>query len=130
MVGTVLGSAAGGLGMDTGRIAAASLLAILLGLVFGGLALAIGAAKGRTRLAAQGSVGVALVTYVLNSFRPLSEDLADLARLSPLYYYLSGQPLTNGLDVLHALVLGGLFVGLVVIAVVRFERRDLRRGSA
>ena len=126
---TVAGSFIAGLGMDTGNIAATSLLATLLALFVGGIALFLGAATGRVSWAVQGAAGIAIVAYLLNSFLPLSESLAGWAQLSPFYYYLGGDPLTNGLVPGHALLLAGLFVALVVGSVVAFERRDIRRTS-
>ena len=45
----------------------------------------------------------------------------------PFHYFLSSDPLHNGMNWLHAGVLTGLFAGLVVLAVVLFDRRDLRQ---
>ena len=128
-VGTVIGSALGGLGMDTGDIAATSLLATLLGLLIGGIALFLSAATGRVAWAVQGAAGVAIVGYLLNSFLPLNDSLAAFAQVSPFYYYLGGDPLVNGLVPAHALLLAGLFAALVVASVWSFERRDLRQTS-
>lgn len=126
-VGTLIGSSIGGLGIDVGNIAAISLLATLLALFVGALALFLSAATGRVSVAVQGTAGVAMAAYLFNSFLPLNPGLADLARLSPFYYYLSEDPLTNGLIPGHALLLATLFVVLVALSVVAFERRDLRR---
>jgi beta-exotoxin I transport system permease protein len=126
---TVVGSTIGGLGMDIGNIAAISLLAALLGLSFGALALLLGAATGRVSTAVQGAAGLALVTFLLNSFLPLNQDVAGYARLTPFYYYLGGDPLMDGLQWTHAGLLAGLVVAFVVLAVVSFDRRDIRRTS-
>jgi ABC-2 type transport system permease protein len=126
---TVAGSFIGGLGMDIGNIAAISLLAALLALLVGGLALFLGAISGRVSTAVQGAAGIAIVAYLLNSFLPLNESLAGLARISPFYYYLGADPLTNGLEWSHAALLAGLFIVLVALAVVAFGRRDIRRTS-
>jgi ABC-2 type transport system permease protein len=56
----------------------------------------------------------------------LSSALGDLARLSPFFYYLTGDPLVNGLQWGHAAVLGGLTGALVAASMVLFNRRDLR----
>lgn len=125
--GVTIGSMLGGLGMDVGAIAATSLLMTLVGLVFGALSLALGAATGRVNVAVFGTVGVALVLYVLNAFLPFSGTLAGYARWSPFYYYLTSDPLVNGMHWGHGAVLAGLAVGLVVLAVALFERRDLRQ---
>ncbi|MDH3426296.1 MAG: ABC transporter permease [Acidimicrobiia bacterium] len=125
--GVVGGSMLGRLGMNPLNIAAATLLGTLIGLVFGALALALSAATGRTRVAIYGAVGAALGLYVANGFLPFSEGLDGLAKLSPFHYYLSSDPLLNGMNWGHGAVLLGLFIGLVVAAVMLFDRRDLRQ---
>ena len=126
-VGTAMGSLLAGLGMDMGAIAATSLLATLLGLVFGGVALALSAATGRVKTAVYGTTGMALSFYLLNSFLPLNDGLAGYARWSPFYYYLTSDPLNNGMHWGHAGVLAALTVGLIGLSIVLFERRDLRQ---
>jgi ABC-2 type transport system permease protein len=98
-------------------------------LLVGGLALFLGAISGRVSTAVQGAAGIAIVAYLLNSFLPLNESLAGLARISPFYYYLGADPLTNGLRWSHAALLAGLFMLLVALAVAAFGRRDIRRTS-
>ncbi len=128
-LGVVAGSLLGNLGMDIGNIAAACALATLLGLAFGGLALALGAATGRTQIASYGAVGVAVVSFIINGFLPLNDSTAAWAKVSPFYYYLSSDPLLTGMHWGHAAVLGGLFVMLVTAAVWLFQRRDLRQNG-
>ena len=125
--GVTAGSLLGGLGMDIGNIAATSLLATLLGLVFGALALALSAATGRGSVAIFGSIGVAFVSYVASSFLPLSESLAGFAKWSPFYYYLSSDPLVTGMNWGNGAILAGLTLGLVALSVVLFQRRDIRQ---
>lgn len=124
--GVVAGSLLGGLGMDVGNIAAICLLVTLLGLVFGALALALSAAMGRGKVAVFGSIGTATVFYLAASLLPLSESVAGYAKWSPYYYYLSSDPLLTGMDWGHGAILAGLTLGLVVLSVVLFQRRDLR----
>jgi ABC-2 type transport system permease protein len=125
--GVAIGSMLGGLGIDVGNIAATSLLVTLVGLVFGALALALSAATRRVKAAVYGTVGVALVLYVLNALLPFTDKLAGFAKWSPFYYYLSSDPLMNGMNWVHGAVLAGLSVILVVLALVFFQRRDLRQ---
>lgn len=127
--GVAVGSSLGGLGMSMGNIAATSLLVTLLGLVFGALALVLGAATGRVRIAVFGSIGAALAFHLLNAFLPLSDSLAGYAKWSPFYYYLSSDPLNNGMDWGDGALLAGLAVGLVALSVGLFQRRDLRQNS-
>jgi ABC-2 type transport system permease protein len=127
--GVSIGSLLGGLGMSIGNIAAASLLVTFVGLVFGALALALGAATGRVKVAVFGTVGVALILYVINALLPFSENLSGLAEASPFYYYLGSDPLMNGMHWGHGALLVALAVLLVIGSTVLFQRRDLREGS-
>jgi len=125
-LGTMAGSLLGNLGLDVWNVVAASTLGTLLGLVFGAIALALGAATGRTQIAAYGATGLAVVSFVANGFLPLSDRLEGLARFQPFYYYLTSDPLNNGMDWAHAGVLAGLIVVFVAAALALFQRRDLR----
>jgi ABC-2 type transport system permease protein len=126
-LGVVAGSVVGGLGMNIAYIAATCALATLLGLAFGGLSLALGGATGKTDIASYGAVGVAVVMFIVNGFLPLNDSTAAWAKLSPFYYYLSSDPLMNGMPWGHAAVLAGLFAILLALAIVLFQRRDLRQ---
>ncbi len=124
---TVVGSMLGGLGMDPVSVAATSLLVTLLGLVFGGVALALSALTGRVRLAVYGASLLALAFFLVNSLLQLNAATAGWARWSPFYYFLTSDPLVNGLRWGHAGVLAALAVALVAVAVWAFRRRDLRQ---
>lgn len=121
------GVALAGLDVSIANIAATSLLVALLGLVFGAMALALSAGTGRVGVAVYGTVAAAVVFYVANAFLPLSDRLADWARISLFYYYLGSDPLSSGMHWGHAGLLTGLAVALVLLAVGLFERRDLRQ---
>jgi len=125
--GVAIGSLLGGLGMDIGNIAATSLLVTLVGVAFGAFALMLSAATGRSKLAVYGTVGVALVTFVVNAFKDYSDALIGWAKWSPFYYYLTSDPLFNGMNWRHGAVLAGLAIALVALAIVLFNRRDLRQ---
>lgn len=125
--GTLLGSLLGSLDMNVWGIASISVHATLLGLVFGSLALALSAAVGKVKIAVFGSVGPAVIFYLLDSFLPLNDNLAGLARWTPFYYYSDSNPLVNGMHWGHIAVLLSLTVILVVASVIFFNRRDLRQ---
>jgi len=127
--GTAAGSLLGGLGMNMGHIAATSVLAMLIGLAFGGLALTIGGATGSGQLTAYGTVGVAVVMFIMNGLLPLNPSTEAWARISPFHYYLGGDPLLNGMAWGHAALLAGLAIALTFLGAVLFERRDLRQSG-
>lgn len=125
--GVVGGSVIARLDISVEGVAAASLLVTLLGLMFGMLALAISAATGRVATAVYGTIGVALSSHLLNSFLPLSDRFASWARWTPNYYYLTSDPLVNGMRWAHAAVLAAITVTLLAFAIVLFDRRDIRQ---
>ena len=69
--------------------------------------------------------GFALVAFIVNLFGTTATWLEPLRPLSPFYYYSASEPIVNGLDPTHALVLFGLTVVALAVALWRFERRDL-----
>jgi ABC-2 type transport system permease protein len=121
------GSALAGLGMDYGNILAAGVLQVLLGWAFGGLALLLGAATGRVAMATYGTVGAALVLYVVDAFAALNPSLEGLEVLSPFHLASGSLPLDNGMPWGNAAVLLVIAVVLVAAAFPLFERRDLRQ---
>lgn len=125
-VATWIGIRLGGLEVTTAGLAATCLLLVLMALVFGGIALAVGAATGKVKLAAGATAGAALVAYFGYAFLPLAESYAGWAALSPFHFYLGSDPLTTGFDWGDAAVLGVVFLVLVTIAVPLLRRRDLR----
>lgn len=121
------GSLLGGLGLDLGNVAAAAALQVLLGLVFGGLALALGAATGRVAVAVYATAGAAVAAHVVNAFVSLNDQLAPWARISPFHYYASSEPLINGMPWGQAAVLALTAAALIALAFPLFQRRDLRQ---
>lgn len=95
----------------------ACLLQVLVGLVFGALALALSAGTGRTKIAIFGAIGAALAFHLLNSFAALSDTMARWAKFSPFHYYLGSDPLINGVDWGNAAILAGLTLGLIGLSV-------------
>jgi ABC-2 type transport system permease protein len=72
------------------------------------------------------TAAVAVVGWLINSFAPLVGAIAWLKYISLYYYYARHDPLANGVDVPGIVVLGLVTVVLTAIAMVGFDRRDLR----
>ncbi|MCP4500690.1 MAG: ABC transporter permease subunit [Deltaproteobacteria bacterium] len=125
-LGTAGGNLVGTLGMSYGKIAAASTQSFAIGVFFGMVALAAGAATGKKSFANYVVAGVALLAWTLNAFLPVNPDLAKWAQVSPFHYYAENMPLLNGLSALNMGVLLGGAALLCLLAVVLFQRRDLR----
>ena len=122
----VVGARTVGMDIGAGRLGGATLGAVLLAVAFGSIALLVGAAAGRRSRAIGLSAAMAVAAYLVNSLAPLVSSLDTIRKVSPFYYYAAGNPLRNGLDPLHALVLLLLAVVAAAAACVAIERLDLR----
>lgn len=107
-------------------IASVSVLLTLFGMVYGALALLFSAATGRRGLSTMLTTGVAVVTWFMFSFFPLSETFEPIANISPFHWYLGSDPLLNGMDWSGAALLSGTCVVLAAASIPLFQRRDLR----
>ncbi len=124
--GLLAAVAAAGGGLGAGDVAAQSLHLIFLGLVFGALALAIGAASAERTLATGASAGVAAAMFLVNGFAPVVPAISWLKYVTVFHYYSGHDPLTRGVDFADLAVLAALTAALVALAIIGFRRRDIR----
>jgi ABC-2 type transport system permease protein len=98
----------------------------LLGLAFGTVAFAIGSITG----ARGASVGVAAATavaaYILDALGKIVDFVEPTKWISPFYYYNSGTPLVNGLNLVHVIVLLAIVMTCTAAAYFGFRWRDVR----
>jgi len=120
-----ISTAAAGLNISTGHLAAAAAATGLLGLLYGSIALAIGAASGRRGLALAVAGAAAGAAYIANALGSLVSALKPLREASPFYQYGTVDPLRHGLTFAHATPLAVGAIVLIAAAVTAFTRRDL-----
>ncbi|MEU6662541.1 ABC transporter permease [Streptomyces sp. NPDC046821] len=97
----------------------------LLSIVFGALAIALGAGYGRRVPVLVTAAVIGVLAYAAHTFAgQLGADW--LAYLSPFHYYIAGQPLRHGFQWGDAAVLVGMAAALVGAAIMRLNSRDLR----
>lgn len=125
-IGLIVGVALGGGGIAIGHMAALALQLAFFGLATGAVAIALGAGNGRRSSAGGVAAAVAIVGWLINSFAPLVSALAWLKYISLFYYYAGHDPLTRGVYIPGLIVLAGVTAVLTVVAIVGFDRRDLR----
>ena len=114
------------LDLPVGRTAAAMLHLTLLGLVFGALALAVGAATGSPGRSRGVAAAVAVLAYLVNGLGGLVDWLRPFQRLSPFYQYSAHDPLRTGVSWPAVAVAVVTVAVLVAGAVWGFGRRDVR----
>jgi ABC-2 type transport system permease protein len=121
----VIAGASFDMGLVPGRVAAATFSAVLIGLVFGALALAVGSMTGRRGLAIGVAGAAALAAYLVFSLAEVLSWLGTVQKASPWYYYAESAPLLHGLEWAHAGGLAAIAVGLTAAGGLVLERRDL-----
>jgi ABC-2 type transport system permease protein len=115
--------------LSIGGIVAITSALWLLGLVFGGLAMLIGAFTGNPSVAGGLAAGFAVLAWAANAFVSLFDWLEWPSKLSPFSWFVDGSPLINGwtsgqvwLLVASLAAIGG--------AMVLFMRRDIATETA
>lgn len=125
LVALLTGSVLAGGGIGFAAATTATLQMAALGLLFGTLALAVGAATGRKALASGVAVGAALATYLIDALANLVGWLEPAQVISPFHWYAPGNPLIDGASPGGLALLAGFTGLLVALAVTSFDRRDV-----
>jgi len=121
----LLAGEAFGMGLDPGRLAGAVLGVVLIALVFGALALVVGAVTGRRGVAIAVTAAAALAAYLVFALADIVSWLDTVQKASPWYYYAAATPLLKGMEWAHAGVLAAIAFALPVAGGVVLDRRDL-----
>jgi ABC-2 type transport system permease protein len=124
-VALAIGTRLAGMHIGRANLAAATLDATLLALLFGVLALLVGSAVGRRGLALAVSAAAAVAAYLVNALAAIVGALEPVRKLSPFYHYVAGDPLRHGLALDHTAVLVLVVAALAVAIPLAFDRRDL-----
>lgn len=107
------------------RLVAALTATALLALLFGSVALALGAATGRRAVARGITAALVVASYLVSSLAGVVSWLQPVRPASPWYHALGVDPLTVGFAPWHLVVLAVVTVCFGGIAVAGFDRRDL-----
>ncbi|MDN4478611.1 ABC transporter permease [Demequina lignilytica] len=125
-VGVVLVFGETSTGVDVG---AATVHVLVVSLLYGAVALAIGAATGQQQLASGVATAFLVVSFFASGLLPMIEGWEDWAKVFPWHYIGASQPLTNGVDWSQMGVIIAITAGLVVVGWGALIRRDLRSGE-
>lgn len=113
------------LAVDYGPLAGTTVALVLLGMVFGGLAMAVGAATGSRGAAVGITSAVAAAAYLLNSLAPVVHWLHPARFASPFFYAIGDNQLEDGLPLAWAGVLLGLAALMLLATLAAFARLDV-----
>jgi ABC-2 type transport system permease protein len=108
-----------------GRLAAATVHLALVGVCFGALTLAVGAATGRRAVAVGTGAALAVLAYFGNNLAPQVSGLHWVQRLSPFYYGNGHLPLVHGLNLGDCGILLAIAAVVSALGLAAFTRRDI-----
>ena len=112
-------------GIGVGRVLAATGGCTLLALFHGAVAYAAGGLGSSRGIAIGAAVATLVLGYVLDYLVPLSESLAGLQKLSPWYWAIGEQPVTDGVDPAWLAPLALAIAALVALGTFGVNRRDI-----
>jgi beta-exotoxin I transport system permease protein len=124
-LGAIAGAAGSHSDIDSGKIAAGLLMASLLALDFGAIALVIASYSGNRSASVGVAAALLVVMYFVNALAPIISGLDAIKELSLFYWYLEGEPLRHGLAVGDSLVMAAVAVAGGLASLFLFSRRDL-----
>ncbi len=122
---TALLSRAVGMDVALSGIASAAVGLNLLVIAFATVTLAAGAATGRRGVAVAVGAGAAVTAFIADALSGIVARGDVLERLSPFSWYLAGDPVAQGFDIVGYGLLGVMTFVAWGVAHVGFVRRDL-----
>jgi ABC-2 type transport system permease protein len=111
--------------LETGPLVAATFGVIALGVVFGLLALLIGALTGSRATALGVTSAVAVLSYVISALAPVVSWVHDLRWASPFYWSVGNGQLTSGIGIASAAAIVVTAAVLAAAAVWAVDRMDI-----
>lgn len=114
-----------GLTVSAGGLIGVTVGVTLLGIVFGVLAMCIGAATGSRGTALGITSALAAASYLISSLAPAVHWLHPARYASPFYYAVGNGQLDHGTGAAAAAVLVGAAAALLLAAITAFNRLDV-----
>jgi ABC-2 type transport system permease protein len=124
-VGNIIGTTSANMGISLVSLGEVTFSLVLLGLLFGSLAMAIGGFTGKGGASTGIPSAVGIVSYLLNSMSEIVQSLEPFQPASVFHYYGGGEVLQNGIDFGDVGILLAGTVVLFAIGMYGFQRRDI-----
>lgn len=100
-------------------------MTVLVMATYGTIPFAFGFASGRRAIATFAGIFVIIGGFILDTFGSAVDWLADYEKFSLLHYFPAVDILKSGVEISDIVVLGSLTLGLLIIAIIMFRRRDI-----
>jgi len=124
-LGTILSVLTVNMDISLVRLGEITFSGTLLALLFGTMALTVGGIRANRGLTSGLASGLAVLSYLVNALVPIEKALEPFSKFSPFYYYIHADPLTNGIDWIHASILILATAAILVIGMTKFTQRDI-----
>lgn len=111
--------------IDTGKLAAATISCIAIGLFFTAIAYVSGAVIGHKGASLGIATGIALILFLIYSLEALVDNFDAIKPYNPFNWGLEGNTLFEGLDLSGTMKLVISAIVLFFIAVFYFNRKDI-----
>ena len=106
-------------------VLAANVGVMLLAILHGALALAVGGLTGNRAITLGVSTAVVVFGWFINGLAEVVKELEPAQQVSPFHWFLQGAPLSNGFDWPANILMAVVAAALAAIAVWGFNRRDV-----
>lgn len=124
-IGNIIGTTSANMGLSLVSLGEVTFSLVLLGLLFGSLAMAIGGFTGKSGASTGVASALGIVSYLLNSMSEIVQSLKPFQPASVFHYYGGGEVLQNGIDFGDVGILLAGTVVLFAIGMYGFQRRDI-----
>ena len=124
-IGIIGGAKIAGFGLSLIGTTQAIFSLYVLGGTLGLIALAVGASTGKKSLAGGLTAAVGIIGFLLDTFLSVVDALDPLRFISVFYYFNHNDVIINGINPVHCFTLIAVVAIVLVVAVWRFETRDL-----
>jgi ABC-2 type transport system permease protein len=106
-------------------VLAANVGVMLLAILHGALALAIGGLTGNRAITLGAATAVVVFGWFINGLAEVVKELEPAQQVSPFHWFLQGAPLSNGFDWPANILMAAVAAAFSAIAVWGFNRRDV-----
>lgn len=112
--------------IDSVHLYEASLLSIVLGILFLGIGLLCGILTSKKSVAVGIGTGIALIFFLIYSLAPLVTAFDSISPLNPFQWAIGENPLANGASYLNLVKLAALALATITAALFSFTRKDIK----
>lgn len=126
LIAIIIGAGLVDMVIGSKELTIATLASILLGTIFGGLALIAGALTGRKGAATGLAVMLGIASFLFYSLAPLVDTFDSILPFNPFQWALNGNPLSKGVTLISFGKLIASNIAIYATALFIFQKKDIK----